>query len=60
MNIKKLLKLFVRYGFEFSFKWLDGEYCLHVILGNTEYVITPKDTQKLKALWNDIETYWLY
>ena len=70
MNIKKFVTNCIKFGFEFSIQYCDHqypdghtfeEYCLQMILGNTEYIIPTTDELRLADLWyNVITEYYIY
>ena len=65
MNINKFITNCIKFGFEFSIQYHEhqtfDEYCLQIILGNTEYIIPTTDEFKLADLWyNVITEYFIY
>ena len=65
MNINKFITNCIKFGFEFSIRYYERqtfeEYCLQIILGNTEYIIPTTDEFRLADLWyNVITEYYIY
>ena len=65
MNIQEFVMNCIKFGLEFSLQYYERqtfeEYCLQIILGNTEYIISTKDEFKLADLWyNVIVEYYIY
>lgn len=61
-NIELLLKIirfFEERGGDYNIENIgDGEHRLWVILGNRVPEMNTKDTEKLRALWEEIQEYW--
>lgn len=65
MNIKNFVMNCIKFGLEFSIQYYEyqtfDEYCLQIILGNTEYIIPTTDEFRLADLWYDIILeYYIY
>lgn len=58
--LRQLVTYLICQKFDFDFGWDDtgATYYLHIILGNTEYLIDVDDYDRLKSLYHDIKTYW--
>jgi hypothetical protein len=55
----------ITYGFEVELKYFErqtfDEFCIHIILGNYEYIIPTWDEYRLAELWfKDILRYYIY
>ena len=67
-----LIRNLVKHQFEFDIGWWDWRnngtwisggceyYCIHIILGNCEYVIPLNDHDRLATLWEEIQNYYIY
>lgn len=55
---------FVHYLLEYRFEFdcfideVSTEYCVHIILGNNEYVVSSDDDDAVASLWSEIRTFW--
>lgn len=59
MTLSNLTRKLTKNGFEFETKWYNSsDYCLHIILGNCEYLIRHNDHKAIKELWFEIKKYW--
>lgn len=58
--LKQLVTYLIRHKFDFDFRWDDSgaTYYLHIILGNTEYLVDVDDYDRIKSLYYDIIKYW--
>lgn len=58
--LKQLVTHLINQKFDFDFRWDDhvATYYLHIILGNTEYLVDTDDYDRIKELYYDIKTYW--
>lgn len=61
ITLKNLINLLIINKFDFDFHWDDpgATYYLHIILGNTEYLIDTDDYDKIREVTQDIKTYWI-
>jgi hypothetical protein len=65
MKIEEFVANCLKYGFEFEVTYVEkqtyDEYCLHMILGNHEYLIPCHDQYRLAELWyKEILEYYIY
>lgn len=65
MNIQEFVMNCIKFGLEFSLQYYEcqtfDEYCLQMILGNTEYIIPTTNEFRLANLWyNVITEYYSY
>lgn len=58
VNIIEVSNWLIRRGFEFDFIQEGPSYCLHLILGNKEFVVPINNVQKLNQLWDELISYW--
>jgi hypothetical protein len=59
MSIGFVVRTFVRHKVEFDMIHVNGEYSIHVILGNQEYVVSVDDSEKLRDMFDDVYQYYI-
>jgi hypothetical protein len=64
MNVQTFATNCIKYDIEFELTHyeLEGwdEYCVHIILGNSEYIVPAYDEYKLAKIWREILEYYIY
>ena len=54
----------IKYGIEFELVHHEicafDEYCVHIILGNCEYMVPTHDEYRLAKIWAEILEYYIY
>jgi hypothetical protein len=59
MSIGFVVRTFAIHKVEFDMIHVNGEYSIHVILGNQEYVVPVDDTEKLRDMYNDVYQHYI-